>query len=385
MGKRSRGGVCMKVASPRRTGLVHDYIKEFGGAERVLKVLSDMYPTAPIYTAFRVKGSEGDRAFEDREIRESFLAPLLKIWKFYSPLRFLAPLVWRSMDLSEFDLVIASSSWYITRGFKVGKNTKVVCYCHTPPRYLYGYEMSINLQKYWPVKIYAWIVNHFLRLYDAWTVGMVDVWVVNSLNVQGRVRKFYKKDSRIIYPPVEVEGFVEKSKGIKKQDYFLIVSRLVGSKGLEEAVMAANEEGFKLKISGSESGLSGVSSKLKKLGGDSVELLGRVDDEKLTKLYAEARGFIALARDEDFGMTPVEAMACGTPVIAFNGGGFRESVVNGVTGVLINDTSGKTIGKAVRKVNSIKWDKKELQKQARKFSRERFEREMRKVCQSYQK
>jgi glycosyltransferase involved in cell wall biosynthesis len=365
----------MKIA------LVHDYIKEFGGAERVLRTLSDMYPKAPIYTAFRVKGSECDKAFKDREIRESFLAPLLKIWKLYSPLRFLAPLVWRSMDLSEYDLVITSASWYITRGFKVGKNTKVICYCHTPPRYLYGYETSVNLQKYWPVKVYAWVVNHFLRLYDAWSVGMVDKWLVNSVNVQRRVKKFYRKDSAVVYPPVEVERFIEESKRVKKKGYFLIVSRLVGSKGLEEAAKAAKKEGFRLKISGSKAGLSGITEKLEKLGGGRVELLGRVSDGKLAKLYAEAVGFIALAKNEDFGITPVEAMASGTPVIAFNGGGFKESVVDGVTGVLIDDTSEKTIGKAVKKVIKTNWDKDKLQKQARKFSREKFEKEIRQVVE----
>jgi glycosyltransferase involved in cell wall biosynthesis len=365
----------MKIA------LVHDYIKEFGGAERVLRTLSDMYPKAPIYTAFRVKGSEGDKAFENREVRESFLAPLLKVWKLYSPLRFLAPLVWRSMDLSEFDLVITSSSWYITRGFRVGKNTKVVCYCHTPPKYLYGYETSINLQKYWPVKIYAWVVNHFLRLYDLWSVDTVDKWVVNSLNVQNRVKKFYKKDSMVIYPPIEVGKFIDASKDVGKKDYFLIVSRLVGSKGLQEAAMAAKKEGFKLKISGSKAGLSGVAGNLEKLGGEMIELLGRVSDEKLPRLYAEAKGFIALARDEDFGITPVEAMASGTPVIAFNGGGFKESVVDGVTGVLINDTKEETIGRAVKKILDTKWDKKELQKQAEKFSKEKFEMGIKRVVE----
>lgn len=375
----------MKVAPPRRTGLVHDYIKEFGGAERVLRVLADMYPKAPIYTAFRVKGSECDKAFTNREVRESFLAPLLRIWKLYSPLRFLTPLVWRSMDLSEFDLVITSASWYITRGFKVGKNTKVVCYCHTPPRYLYGYETSVDLQRYWPVKIYAWVVNHFLRLYDLWSADTVDLWIANSLNVQRRINKFYRKKSVVVYPPVEVEKFIKESKGVKKQNYFLIVSRLVGGKGLEEAAKAAKRMGFKLKISGSKAGLSGVAENLKRLGGENVELLGRVSDIKLIKLYAGAKGFLALAKNEDFGITPVEAMAAGTPVVAFNGGGFKESVVDGVTGVFIDDTSEKTIGEAVKKVLGNNWDKRKLQMQARKFSREKFERKMRKICQSYQK
>ncbi|MBU1256554.1 glycosyltransferase, partial [Patescibacteria group bacterium] len=165
----------------------------------------------------------------------------------------------------------------------------------------------------------------------------------------------------------------------KKGDYFLIVSRLVGSKGLEEAVRAAKIGGFRLRISGSNAGLSEMAKKLEKMGGKKIELMGRVDDKKLPGLFAGAIGFIALARDEDFGITPVESMACGTPVIAFNGGGFKESVVDGVTGVLINDTDEKTIGKAVKKILNTKWDKKALWKQARKFSRERFEEEIRKV------
>ena len=125
-----------------------------------------MYPNAPIYTAFRIKNSTADKEFKNVKIIESWLAPLLKIWRLYSPLRFLTPIIWRSFDFSDYDLVITSCSWYITRGFRMGKNTKVIAYCHTPPRWLYGYEMSVGFTKYWPVKIYAAIVSHFMRIYD---------------------------------------------------------------------------------------------------------------------------------------------------------------------------------------------------------------------------
>jgi len=150
----------MKVA------LVHDYLKEYGGAERVLRTLADIFPQAPIYTAFRVKGSTADREFQDRRIKESRLAPILKIDRFYSPLRFLIPAIWGGFDLSAYDLVITSSSWYVTRGFKISPKTKVVCYCHTPPRWLYGYQTSVGFTKYWPVRVYAALVSHFIRLYD---------------------------------------------------------------------------------------------------------------------------------------------------------------------------------------------------------------------------
>jgi len=380
----------MKVA------LVHDYIKEFGGAERALKSLSEIYPNSPIYTAFRVKGSTADKEFKGKEIHESFLAPLLKIDSFYSPLRFLTPVIWKSMDLSSYDLVITSSSWYITRGFKVGPKTKVICYCHTPPRWLYGYETSVGFTKYWPVKVYGAIVSHFMRMYDFNSAQTVDHWIANSKNVAARIKKFYRKDSTVIYPPVYVEKIIKATKNLKKtegpelleserprsrrpiegEDYFLMVSRLVGAKGLEEAAKAFKKSKYKLKVAGEAHGFSDVAGKLKKLSGGNVELLGRVTDEELYELYAKAKGFIALAREEDFGITPVEAMAAGTPVIAFNGGGFRESIIDGETGILIDDTDEVTIGEAVKKLERKKWDKGKLQNQARKFSRERFEEEI---------
>jgi len=356
----------MKVA------LVHDYIKEYGGAERVLRTLSDMYPNAPIYTAFRVKGSTCDKEFADIEIKESWLAPILKIWKLYSPLRFLTPLIWGSVNLSDYDLVITSCSWYITRGFKVGPKTKVIAYCHTPPRWLYGYETSIGLTKYWPVKAYAAIVGHFMRLYDYKTAQTVDKWIANSKTVQERIKKFYRRDSVVVYPPIDVETIIDTTKDLNKKDYFLLVSRLVGAKGIEDAAKAAKKLDFKLKIVGEAAGFSEVTQNLKKLSGGNVELLGRIDDISLYHQYGEARGFIALAKQEDFGMTVVEAQAAGTPVIAYNGGGFRESVVDGKTGILIDDTDEKTIENAINRFNKIKWNKKVLHTNAQKFSKEKF-------------
>ncbi|MBU0570095.1 glycosyltransferase [Patescibacteria group bacterium] len=366
----------MKIA------LVHDYIKEYGGAERVLRTLADMYPDAPIYTAFKVKNSTCEKEFRDREIKESWLAPILKIWKLYSPLRFLTPLIWRSMDLSKYDLVITSASWYITRGFKVGSKTKVVCYCHTSPRWLYGYETSVGFTKYWPVKIYSAIVGHFMRLYDFQSAQTVDCWIANSKNVRSRIKKFYRKDSKVIYPPVDVENIIKKTDKQKKEEYFLIASRLVGAKGLVEAVKVANKLNFRLKIVGEALGFSDVKDEIERIGGKNVELLGRVNDEKLYELYGKAKGFIALARNEDFGMTVVEAQATGTPVIAFDGGGFKESIVDGETGLLINDTDEKTIAKAIKQFNEIKWNKKKLQNNARRFSKERFVADFHRFVQS---
>lgn len=356
----------------RKIALVHDYIKDAGGAERVLRVLCDMYPDAPIYTSFSVEESAAQKIFSDRKIIESKFSPILKIWRLYSPLRFLIPLIWGSIDLSDFDLVITSCSNYVARGFKVSKSTKVVAYCHTPPRFLYGYKTGMDWRKNIFIRIYGEVIAHFLRIYDFNVSQKINYWISNSKEVAGRIKKFYGKEATVIYPPCNVTEIIKSSKKFKKEDYFLIVSRLVGSKGLEEAIMAANVLNIPLKIVGKADGFTSVEKRLKEMKGSSIEFVGRVSDQKLWELYARAKGFIALARDEDFGMTVVEAQAAGTPVIAFNGGGFKETIINGKTGILINDTDEKTIEQALKKFNKIKWNKILIQKNANNFSKERF-------------
>lgn len=367
----------MKIA------LVHDYIKEFGGAERVLLALTEIFPGAPIYTAFRVKNSTADREFKGKKIIESVFAPILKIGNLYSPLRFLAPKIWGSFDLSDYDLVITSASWYITKGFKVGPKTTVICYCHTPPRWLYGYETSVGFTKYWPVKIYSAIVGHFMRLFDFETAQDVDYFIANSKNVQARIEKFYRRNSTVIYPPVNVPEIINATKNLKKQNYFVIVSRLVGAKGLEDAARISKKLGINLKIVGESHGFAEVEKKLKDLSGGKIELLGRVPDEELYKILGEAKAFIALARDEDFGITAVEAQAAGTPVIAFNGGGFKETVINGKTGVLIDEISVESLKNAINKIEKTKWGREALINNAERFSKEKFKKEMLQFVKSH--
>jgi len=365
----------MKVA------LVHDYIKEYGGAERVLETLTEIFPDAPIYTSFYVKKSQAYKHFQDKQIIASWAQyfPFFKS-KLYSPLRFLTPLIWGSFNLSKYDLVISSASWYIAKGFKK-KNDQFteICYCHTPPRWLYGFTTSINFQKYWPVRIYALIIGHFLRLYDFRKAQKVDYFIANSKEVQSRIKKFYRRDSTIIYPPVSLP----KVQNIKKGNYYFIVSRIVGAKGLDLAVEAAIKMGIKLKIAGSPAGYYFEHDKLIKKSQGKVEFLGQVTDEELTKLYKGAKAFLALSRDEDFGITPVESMLCGTPVIAFNGGGYKETVIDGKTGVLFDDYSTDGLIEAVKKLEKMKLNSSDCITQAQKFSKERFKKEIKKFVEKY--
>ncbi|NMC36559.1 glycosyltransferase family 4 protein [Candidatus Beckwithbacteria bacterium] len=352
--------------------LVHDYLNEYGGAERVLQTLSNMFPQAPIYTAFATKDSSAWQHFNDKKIIESWLAPLLKRGKLYSPLRFLAPVIWESFDFSDFDMVISSASWYITKGIKTKSPTKHICYCHTPPRYLYGLPTSIEWQRYFPIRIYAKLVNGFLKKYDYQAAQRPDSFIVNSANVQDRVKRFYHRDSIIVYPPIKVREIMRVTKNIKKQDFYLIVSRVVGSKGIDLAMQAARQLKFSLKIVGETAGLAWEEDKLSKLKADNIEFLGRVPDAKLWQLYGQAKAFLALAQDEDFGMTLVEAQAAGTPVIAYYGGGYKETVIDGKTGEFFRDYSISSLVKAIKRFDKKHYSKKDLQNNALRFDEEIF-------------
>ena len=185
----------MKIA------LVHDYIKEFGGAERVLMTLHEMFPEAPIYTAFRTPGSTADQAFKEAKIITSWADKLIRYKNLHSFLRFLVPLIWESFDFSKFDTVILSSSGYLTKPIHIPRHVKVICYCHTPPRFLYGYP-GMDYRKYWYAQVYKTVVGHFLRLYDWYGAQRVDQFIANSQEVARRIKKFYRKDAVVIYPPV---------------------------------------------------------------------------------------------------------------------------------------------------------------------------------------
>lgn len=383
----------MKVA------LVHDYLNEFGGAERVLLALSEIWPDAPIYTAFYRENSEAFKRFKGKKIVASWAqnVPFFAT-KLHSPLRFLAPLIWNSFDFSKFDVVITSASWYVTKGVVKRQTTNdkgrtiEICYCHTPPRYLYGYSTS---KKYTNplISAYALLVNHFMRVYDFEAAQRVDFFIANSKEVQGRIKKFYRRDSVVIYPPVEVEERLAHPRGGVRvnarehpggdsngNEYFLIVSRLVGSKGIELAVETFTKLNLPLKVVGTSSGYSTLDEKLKEKAGKNIEFLGYVEDTELAGLYANARAFLALSQDEDFGITPVEAMMSGTPVIAFNGGGYKETVVDGKTGLLIDDLTPDALTIAIGDFKDMDkkslWDRQQIEKHAQKFNKVRFKSEI---------
>ncbi|MDP1722238.1 MAG: glycosyltransferase [Candidatus Gottesmanbacteria bacterium] len=413
----------MKVA------LVHDYLREYGGAERVVETLHEMWPDAPLYTSF-VDWPSFARApagkvelFKSWDIRTSWVQHHWFIKKFISPLRFLAPWIWGSFDLSGYDVVISSSGWFMCRGVKVressvvsrqlsdpstslgtGRKTVHVCYIHHPPRNLYGYATGSDLQKYWIVRVYAAVVNFFLRHYDWETAQKVDYFVANSKETARRVTKFYRRESTVIYPPIEVnpKSQAPNSKQIPstkfqvhKKEYYLSVGRLTYSKRVDLAIAACAKLGLPLKIVGTgkeEESLKKLASQgqalqSKNLG--NVEFLGSVSDEKLGRLYAGAKALIFCALDEDFGMVPVEAMAHGTPVIALAQGGIVETVIDGKTGILFDTPTVESLvgalgrfGPASREKLGRNWEN-QCRAQAEKFGKERFKKELRDFVEAH--
>lgn len=372
----------MANVSDLKIALVHDYLNEFGGAERVLLVLHEIWPEAPICTIFckRRLGELGRLGkLGEAKIIESWFGKIPFCDRLISPLRFLIPLIWGSFDFSKYDLVITSASWAITKGLIKGKDkgkVKEICYCHTPPRYLYGYETSRDWQKHWWIRVYAAIVNHFMRMYDYNQAQKVDYFVANSREVANRIRKFYRREAVVINPPVEIPSIKYQVLSIKKKNYFLTGGRLEAAKNFDLIIKACNELKIPLKMYGSGS----QEKYLRSIARGTVEFVGRVSDEEREKLMAECRAFIVAATDEDFGITPVEAMACGAPVIAYRGGGYLETVIGEKTGVFFDEATAEGVIRGIRDFEGVGREIKpeDCRKQAEKFSKERFKKEIKK-------
>jgi glycosyltransferase involved in cell wall biosynthesis len=358
-----------------KVALVHDYLREFGGAERVLEALHDLYPEAPVYTAFFDREALGVHAerFTGWEIRETWLSKIPFFKKLHSPLRFLAPWAFASLDMSEYDLVISSSNAYFAKAVKV-PNGKHLCYCHTPPRVLYGYSAMSDWQSNPVMRVAGQLLNHFMRVIDVKVSReRVDQFVANSHETASRIKKFYRLDSTVVYPPVELAE-VDSTK-VEKGDYFLYVNRLALAKHPELAVEVCSKLNLPLKVVGSGKMLASLQA----MAGPTVEFLGAVDDQQLAKLYAGAKALLYPVEHEDFGIVPVEAMLYGTPVIAHNSGGPKETVINGKSGLVFDDLTVVGLETVLTGFAQQKFSATEIKAWAKKFSKTAFNQGIKKA------
>lgn len=356
----------MKVA------LIHDHLAQDGGAEKVLKSLADLFPDAPIYTLLFEK-KNADKYFKNRRIETSIIQKLpggIKHYQWYMPFM---PMAVEFFDLRLYDIVISDASAF-SKGVITSPDSLHICYCHTPTRYIWDYtHQYINELKYnkFFKKIISLILN-YIRVWDRVAADRVDVYIANSKTVQKRIKKYYKRDSVVIYPPVEVDKFYINK---KQEDFFLVGGRLAPYKRIDIVIQAFQELNLKLKIFGDGVDLE----RLKKIAGKSknIEFLGRVNDEEIAELYSKCQAFIN-PQEEDFGITVIEAMASGRPTIAFRKGGATETVIEGETGLFFDKQDFNSIINVVKSFKADKFYPEKIREYAKKFSVERFKNEINK-------
>ncbi len=366
-----------------KVALVHDYLKEYGGAERVLEALAEIFPKAIVFVAYYNPTSLGKHKerFKSWDIRTSFLQKIPS--QLLSPLKFLSPLAFEQFNLAEFDLVISSSAAYFAKAAITKPESLHLSYIHTPPRYLYGYTTAFDLNKNPLIKFGATFLNHFMRMVDYEVSQRPDILIANSKNVASRIKKFYRRDSVVIYPPVDIKRLTINDLRLTKKKYFLVHGRLDKHKRVDLIIKTFNKLNLPLKISGGGAELEF----LKKIAGKNVEFLGEVEESKLPQVYASAKAVIVSTEDEDFGIVPVEAFASGTPVIAIREGGFLETIIEGKTGEFFprkdipksewtEELLIDSLSKLVEHFDPKKYAEDELRKHAGKFSKERFKKEI---------
>lgn len=357
---------------PLKTALVHDYLAQAGGAERVAAVLHDMFPDAPLYTS--VYDPKATLAcFADMDIRTSFLQnwPIAtrRLHKLALPYY---PGAFEQFDLSAYDLVLSNTTSF-AKGVLTGPETCHVCYCHTPARF--AWRPQEYLAQSQTARLLSPFMQGMLRNLRAWdfaSAQRVDYFVAGSYNSARRIHKYYKREaSAVIYPPVETHKYAPVSPD-QVGSHFLVVSRLVGYKRVDLAIDACNKTRAELRIVGTGPEL-GI---LRRKAGPTVRFLGRLPDVDVAAEYARCRALI-FPGEEDFGLTPLECMASGRPVVAYQGGGALETVIEGRTGLFFAEQTVDSLASALQAARAMDFDPETLQMHARRFDRSVFTAQMR--------
>ncbi|MEK7194804.1 MAG: glycosyltransferase [Patescibacteria group bacterium] len=339
---------------------------QLGGAERVLIELHKTFPDAPIYTLFTNQEFTKNH-LPEAKVRTSYLQKIPGITKIYPYLAMLMPIAIESFDLSDFDIVISSSPFF-AKGVVTRPRTKHICYCYSPSRQLWD---NAKNQK----GIFKKIGQHFLRIWDRHSADRVDTFVAISKTAQERIKKYYGRESQVIYPPFTLQ-LAESQLSPVKEPYYLIVSRLYPNKNIHVAIEAFNKLDYPLFIIGE----GPMRAELEKQAKQNIRFLGFQPDSAVVTWYKHAKAFI-MPQEEDFGLTAVESLASGTPVLALRKGGAMEIVQEGITGELFNDPRPEVLAEGVFRLNKNleNYDKAAMLATAEKFSRERFNKEIKNI------
>lgn len=352
----------MKVA------IVYDRVNKWGGAERVLLALHDIFPKAPLYTSvYDEKNARWAKIFP--KVVTSFLQNIPLAKSNHEFLGALMPLVFESFDFSKFDLVISVTS-EAAKGIRTKSGTFHLCYCLTPTRYLWSgrnFYFKNPPSKFGFIPFFNLLSKpliYFLRKWDIEASRRPDKIVSISTEVKERVKKYYKRDSEIVFPPVDIPlSGTKNSKKQKKGNYYLTVNRLIPYKRVDLAIKAFNKLKYPLYIVGSGS----EDKKLKEIASDNVKFLGQVNETELAGLYGGAKALI-MPQEEDFGIVAVEAQSYGVPVIAFGKGGAKDTVIDGKTGILFDTQTVNSLMQAVKKFAKMRFSERILINNAKSFS-----------------
>jgi glycosyltransferase involved in cell wall biosynthesis len=353
-----------------RIALVHDSLTQLGGAERVVDSFHDIYPNAPLFVL--VFDKKLKPYFADFKVISSplqYLYSIIPRLQYYLPF---VPCALRQFDFKEFDVILSSSSAW-AKGIRVPKNTVHINYCHTPARFLWleeksyvGDELPLWLQ---PGKYVLRAMLAGFRAWDYKAAQRVDFFIANSETTRKRIERYYHRTSVVIPPYVDTGMFYPT---VDKENYFLLAGRLQHHKRADIVIHAFNKLKLSLKIAGSGRALE----KLRKIAGPTIEFLGRVDDDELRDLYSGAKALL-YPQEEDFGIMPLEAMACGTPVIAYGKGGALETIVPDVTGVFFESQTPESVIDAIGRFQQMHFSSEDMFDRAQEFSKGKFERQIR--------
>jgi glycosyltransferase involved in cell wall biosynthesis len=352
-----------------RVALVHDWLTGMRGGEKVLEAIAELYPDATIHTLLHVKGTVS-AALQRHPERRSFVQWLPSAARHYRRYLPFFPTAIEQFDLDPYDLVI-STSHCAAKSVVVPGRARHICYCHSPMRYAWDqFDSYFGPGQVGPgVSSLLRPVMARLARWDAATAGRVDRYVANSHYVAGRIRRYYNRGSTVVYPPVDT-AFYHPDPALSPEPFLLAVSALVPYKRLDVAIRACAEAGTPLTIVGKGPEEDRLRRLARTVGAD-VTFAGWLKDDEIRGLYRRCRA-VLMPGVEDFGMVPVEAQACGRPVVALGQGGAVESVVDGVTGLLVKDPTVGAFAAALRDVASRDFDRAAIRRHAESFSRERF-------------
>ena len=357
-----------------KVAIVHDWLVNYGGAERVVETFLEIFPQADIYTLVYDE-KKMEKSFPKEKVHTTFIQKIPKATKLYTKLLPLMPLAFEELNLTKYDLVVSSSSC-CAKGIITSPNTLHLSYIHSPMRYIWDLYYEYKEKSNFLVKIFMMAFSKKLRIWDITSSRRIDVLIANSNYIKKRIKKCWGLDAEVINPPVETEKYFPNNK--EAEDFYVVFSRFVAYKRIDLAIEACKELGKKLVVIGDGE----EREKLKKLADNDKNIIftGRISDEEVRDYLQRCKAMIFSA-EEDFGIIPVEVQACGRPVIAYGKGGALETVVSGKTGVFFYEQNKESVVKAIEEFEEMKFDTVDILENSKKFSKEIFKEKILKIVE----